>query len=221
MLISEVLASRAGQQSLALKAHLHRSLWSHTTESHEKLVPVPPRYNYEEEDAKERSTWKKVLRKPTVGITGLNVTQKHSLGHICIQLVLCLHLEPYFGVITYQMAVCNSKLSRKNVPTLPASHPIEFQVKFNDLPWFSEAVEHRQSALPRELANYTNVSNWHGQVANGRRPAQGVCGCVCAMLMLCMWVGVYSHKHTFPHACKTDAVTVSGVRKVCCDTKLR
>lgn len=47
-----------------------------------------------------------------------------------------------------------------------------------------------------------------------------VCGCVRATLELCMWVGVYSHKHTFPHACKTDAVCVSGVHKICGDTKL-
>lgn len=66
----------------------------------------------------------------------------------------------------------------------------------------------------------TNVSNWPEQVTNGRKTAWGVCGCVCAMLVLCVWVHVYSHKHTFPHACETDDVRVIwGSHKMCCDKK--
>lgn len=97
------------------------------------------------------------------------------------------------------MSVCNEKLPRKNVPTVPTSHPIEFQIEFNNLSWFSKAMEHRQSTLLRELLNYTNVSNWYWQVANGRKPAWWGCvgvyvprlNCVCGWV--CIRTSTHSH----------------------------
>lgn len=86
-----------------------------------------------------------------------------------------------------QRAVYNYKFSRKNVPTFPTSHPIEFQVKFNNLAWLSEATNNSKAIHPTDGAftlTQMFLIGLNKSLMGERLP--GVCVGVCVYVP-CLW----------------------------------
>lgn len=118
-----------------------------------------------------------------------------------------------------QRTVYNCKFSRKNVSTFPISHPIEFQVKFNNLAWFSEATNNPKAIYPTDGAftlTQMFLIGLNKSLMGERLPGVCVGVCVYVPCLCCVCGCVCTHTSTHSHMLvRLTMRELSGVHTRC------
>lgn len=118
-----------------------------------------------------------------------------------------------------QRTVYNCKFSRKNVHTFPISHPIEFQVKFNNLAWLFEATNNPKAIYPTDGAftlTQMFLIGLNKSLMGERLPGVCVGVCVYVPCLCCVCGCVCTHTSIHSHMLvRLTMRELSGVHTRC------